>query len=330
MTPLARLEAELRGVQDGVDTCREFLEIEPGDPATIEGLAMFEQQVLDITAKIETEKAKQATNVPPPPPPPSSTDSAQPKFDLSKHPKFTKSAADGPPPPSSDDTLPTIFNVKDIVQAKYSGDKQWYQATIISKTGSASDPVYTVVFKGYDDHETKRKHEIRPLENPKKRKADGPPAAPDLQMPAVPKPSIHDGPVISAEPSIDKSLMQAKREPSRVSDGPTRMLPEKKKLKGGKALDRSKAKWNDFQKTGPKAKTAFNAPKAKESMFRTTDSPTTKGMLPRMIELIHVLTEQVGPRALQYRRLRKQHDRTGNTRRTPMMPTDTSFCLCAK
>nr|POF17834.1 hypothetical protein CFP56_13246 [Quercus suber] len=281
MSPLSRLEAELQTAEDGVNTCREFLEIEPGDAATLEGLAMFEQQVSDITAKIQAERATHAASLappPPPPPPPPAAHASQAKSDWNKSSSYMKPSVEDPPPPP-DEVQHYAFNVKDVVQAKYSGDKQWYQATIISKTGSSTDPVYTVVFKGYDDQETKRKHEIRPLENPKKRKADGTTAAAETQKPVPSRTSNIDGSVISAEPSIDTSLVQQKREPSKVSDGPTRMAPEKKKLKGGKALDRSKAKWNDFQKTGPKAKTAFAASKAKDSMFRTTDTPTTKGMI---------------------------------------------------
>nr|POE64966.1 hypothetical protein CFP56_65924 [Quercus suber] len=277
MSSLADLEAELDAAKDGISTCHEFLGMEPGDLATLEALAMFEERVADLTTKIEVAKKASHPTItsPSPPPPPPPAEASRP---TSSHTTYVKPTVDDPPPPP-DDAPHHIFQVKDVVQAKYAGDKQWYPATIISKTGSFSDPVYTVVFKGYDGQETKRKHEIRPLENPKKRKADGLTATADVQKPVPSRTSNIDGSVISVEPSIDPSLVQQKREPSKVSDGPTRMAPEKKKLKGGRALDRSKAKWNDFQKTGPKTKTAFAAPKHKESMFRTTDAPAAKGML---------------------------------------------------
>ncbi|KAI7194244.1 hypothetical protein KC352_g21090 [Hortaea werneckii] len=160
--------------------------------------------------------------------------------------------------------------------AKYSEDKQWYQATIVTRTGSQADPVYTVTFKGYGNTETKRKYEIRPVHvESKKRKADASPAVSAPQTPAPPVPTAGGGHIISAAPAVDTSLVREKREPSKVSDGPTRMAPEPKKLKGNKALEKGKASWNDWQKSGPK-KPATGAVKKKESMFKTPDNPNAR------------------------------------------------------
>lgn len=159
------------------------------------------------------------------------------------------------------------------------------QATVFEIWGVCSchtwaqttDPVYTVTFKGYGNTETKRKHEIRAFfDNSKKRKADGAPAAPapSQQEPASPKPAQGAG-VIRAAPSVDTTLVQ-KREPSKVSDGPTRMAPEPKKLKGNKVLEKGKSNWQDFQKAGPK-KTSFGSAKlGKDSQFRTPDLPNAR------------------------------------------------------
>lgn len=194
---------------------------------------------------------------------------------MSKHPKFRKDDADAqaPPPPPEEHK----FNVGDSVMAKYSADKQWYAASIISKTGSPVDPHYTVKFTGYGDTEGKRKYEIRPIES-KKRKADGTPAGAAAAVPPPPPSprSVQNGTVISAAPSIDPNLVQ-KREPSKVSDGPTRMAPAPKKLKGNKSLEKSKSNWNDWQKTGPKKPVVGAGKKlGKDSQFRTPDLPNAK------------------------------------------------------
>ncbi|KAK4549332.1 hypothetical protein LTR36_006329 [Oleoguttula mirabilis] len=281
MSKLAELEAELAECKDNVETCNTMLQMEPDDVDAKETKAMMEEQIADVRAQIAAEKAKQSAIVPPPPP---AADDAPPpppqKYDMSKHPKFRKQSPEAPPAPPGDDShQQVIFDVKDVVLAKYTEDKQWYQATVVSRTGSSTDPVYTVTFKGYGNTETKRKHEIRPVhtEN-KKRKADGSPAVtaalPTSASPMPPTASSGGAHVISAAPSVDHTLVQqtVKREPSKVSDGPTRMAPEPKKLKGNKALEKGKASWNSWQQSGPK-KAALTAPKQKDSMFRTPTNP---------------------------------------------------------
>ncbi|PIB02477.1 hypothetical protein CB0940_01851 [Cercospora beticola] len=271
MSDLSALEEELAQAQELVDTCKEALELDPDDASVKADMASFQQQIPVLKARIAALKVQQ--KVAPPPPPPTDT----PKYDMSKHPKFQKISSDAPPPPPAEDNR-ALFNVGDTVQAKYSADKAWYPATIVSKTGSPSDPVYTVKFKGYDEKEQKRKHEVRPVEN-KKRKADGTPvASASAAVPPLPTapPPIQHGTVISAAPAIDTTLVQ-KREPSKVSDGPTRMPPAPKKLKGSKVLEKSKSSWNDWQKSGPKKPAVGAASKLKkDSQFRTPDLPNAK------------------------------------------------------
>ena len=276
---LVQFENELAERQNDVATCDEMLGFAPDDNDARETKAMLQEQIAELNAQIALEKTKQSAA--PPPPPPSGDDApspqSAPKYDMSKHPKFQKGSSGAPPPPDDDtpQAQQTVFKINDLVLAKYSDDKQWYQATVITKTGSSTDPVYTVKFKGYGNTETKRKHEIRAVhtEN-KKRKADGSPAVPaPPPAPASPNP-VSNSTIISAAPSVDPSLVQ-KREPSKVSDGPTRMAPEPKKLKGNKALEKSKSSWNDWQKSGPK-KAALTAPKKKDSQFRTPDLPNAK------------------------------------------------------
>ncbi|KAI7692286.1 hypothetical protein KC322_g10909, partial [Hortaea werneckii] len=265
---------ELAECEGNIKTCDEMLALEPEDESAKETKSMMEDMVKDLLQQINAEKAKQSSAAPPPPPP--SEDAPSPKIDMSKHPKFRKLSPGAPPPPPDEPQQPTIFNVKDTVMAKYSEDKQWYQATIVTRTGSQADPVYTVTFKGYGNTETKRKYEIRPVHvESKKRKADASPAVSAPQTPAPPVPTAGGGHIISAAPAVDTSLVREKREPSKVSDGPTRMAPEPKKLKGNKALEKGKASWNDWQKSGPK-KPATGAVKKKESMFKTPDNPNAR------------------------------------------------------
>ncbi|KAI7462296.1 hypothetical protein KC351_g16417 [Hortaea werneckii] len=271
---LDKLQEELAECEGNIKTCDEMLALEPEDESAKETKSMMEDMVKDLQQQINAEKAKQSLAAPPPPPP--SEDAPSPKIDMSKHPKFRKQSPEAPPPPPDEPQQPTIFNVKDTVMAKYSEDKQWYQATIVTRTGSQADPVYTVTFKGYGNTETKRKYEIRPVHvESKKRKADASPAVSVPQTPAPPMPAGGGGHIISAAPAVDTSLVREKREPSKVSDGPTRMAPEPKKLKGNKALEKGKASWNDWQKSGPK-KPATGAVKKKESMFKTPDNPNAR------------------------------------------------------
>ncbi|TKA27328.1 hypothetical protein B0A50_04938 [Salinomyces thailandicus] len=277
---LSRLQAELAECEENINTCNDMLAFEPDDAGANETKAMMEELIKDLTAQIEAETAKQSAAAPPPPPLAASDDAfgSLPKFDMSQHPKFKDQSTDAPPPPPTEEPQqPAIFEVKNTVMAKYKEDRQWYQATIVSRTGSTADPVYTVTFKGYGNTETKRKHEIRPMNaESKKRKADGTLAVPAAPPPASPKAvAAGSGHVISAAPAVDTSLVQPRREPSKVSDGPTRMAPEPKKLKGNKALEKGKSSWNSWQKSGPK-KPVSGAVKRKESMFKTPDNPNAR------------------------------------------------------
>lgn len=267
MATIKALQAELADHQSDLEACLEGLEADPNDDDLLQMRELLQQQIADTKGQIEA--AKNASAPPPPPPPVPSGESAAPKFDMSKHPKYRNAVPEGgAPPPPPDESYSVVFNTGDSVMAKYSADKQWYPASIISKTGSSADPVYTVNFTGYNEKETKRSHEVRAAEN-KKRKAEG-----SLANTAAPAPSspVVVGHVTSGAASIDTTLVQ-QREPSKVSDGPTRMQPAPKKLKGAKALEKNKSSWGDWQKNGPK-KAIVGAPSkklSKDSMFRTPD-----------------------------------------------------------
>lgn len=256
----AQLQTELSENYELLASYDELLEIDPEDSDTLKERTDTQALIASLQSRIEAAKA--------------ASQSAPPKWDMTKHPKFRNASPDAPPPPPpAADEGPTAFNVKDLVLAKWSGDKQFYEATVISKTGSSADPVYTVTFKIDNSTETnKRKHEVRAMPG-RKRKAEGAPAAPSPAVSSTPDPAAN-GAVITAAPVVDKSAIQ-KKEPSMVSDGPTRMQPEKKKLKGGKAMESKKANWQSFMTNGPK-KSSVSAIKPKQSMFRTPDAPSAK------------------------------------------------------
>lgn len=280
MSSLSELESELAFQHEFVGACNEMLEVDPNDEGTKTDKADALAQIESLEAQIAAVN-KSSDALAPPPPAAADHDAIPqpPKYDMSKHPKFRKQSPEAATVPP--ESVQTVFNVKDTVLARFSEDRQWYKAVITSKTGSPNDPVYTVTFKEYGNQETKRKNEIRPVhvEN-KKRKADGSPA---VSLPATPATtaspapkSVQNGAVISAAPAIDTSLVP-KREPSKVSDGPTRMAPEPKKLKSSKKLDTNKASWQAFSASGPKkgpGATAKTTPHT--SMFKTPDNPNAK------------------------------------------------------
>lgn len=86
-----------------------------------------------------------------------------------------------------EDTAPVVYKVNESILARWvTGDKGFYPARIMSVTGSATAPMYTVKFKSYDTIETLRARDIRSIAPPNsnsggssasssatKRKADG-------------------------------------------------------------------------------------------------------------------------------------------------------------
>ena len=143
-----------------------------------------------------------------------------------------------------------------------------WPAKITSITGSANKPVYIVRFKTGGDTETVFGHEIKAMANEsRKRKADGTPGTPTIQTTA-----FNPG-VISAAAEIDPALAsQAKKEPSKVSDGPTRPAKVPRKVKANKELEAGKSKWQDFTTKGKMAKAT-----KKDSMFRTPEGVNARG-----------------------------------------------------
>ena len=198
------------------------------------------------------------------------------KWSKEKHPAY-QAGYKPPNAPASPvvEEAPVTFSVNDAVLAKWkTGDRSFYPARITSITGSATNPVYIVTFKNYATTETLRAHELKPTTNPSmsnnKRKADGPSTTPtgSSQNPG-------GGGVISKGANIDESLVgQAKREPSKVSDGPIRPAKIPRKVKANKELEEGKNSWQKFSANPKKWKPGVGK---KDSMFRTGEGVNARG-----------------------------------------------------
>lgn len=256
------------------------------------------EEVISLTesaiAELKPASAPAPAKKPSPPP-------VKEKWSKENHPAFQAGYRKpaGPQEPADEPQTPTTFSVNDTVLAKWkSGDKAFYPARITSITGSSSKPVYIVTFKSYATTETLAAHDIKPISNDsKKRKADGTPVTP--ATPTIPANTN----VISAAANIDPTLAsQAKKEPSKVSDGPTRPAKVPRKVKANKELEAGKSKWQEFatkSKTGKVAK--------KESMFRTPEGVNARGKSIRNsfalgARLIHVSSRIYGLRATDAKR----------------------------
>lgn len=254
-----------------LETIQSALQADP-ENAELQNIKTDLEEVITLTetaiAELKPASASAPAILKRPSPPP-----VKEKWSKENHPAFQagyrKPAT--PQSPVEEPPKPTAFSVNDNVLAKWvSGDKAFYPARITSITGSSSKPVYIVTFKSYATTETLSAHDIKPISNEsKKRKADSTPGTPTT--PTLPVNSS----VISAAADINPDLAtQAKREPSKVSDGPTRPAKVPRKVKANKELEAGKSKWQDFSMKGKMGKVA-----KKESMFRTPDGVNARGEL---------------------------------------------------
>ena len=230
-----------------------------------EVITLTETAIAELKPTSATANAKKVAAAPTSPP--------REKWSKENHPAYQAGyrKTEAPRSPVEEPQAPTTISVNDSVMAKWkSGDRAFYPARITSITGSSSKPVYIVTFKQYSTTETLSAHEIKHLSNDsKKRKADGTPAAS-----STPNAPTNSG-VISAAANIDPTLAsQAKREPSKVSDGPTRPAKVPRKVKANKELEAGKSKWQDFTTKGKLGKVA-----KKDSMFRTPDGVNARGKI---------------------------------------------------
>lgn len=266
--------------RDGTDssqleTVQSSLQVDP-DNAELQSLKTELEEFIKLTEdairELKPPPPPSAPSKPSPPPPPPE------KWSKEKHPAYQagyrKPAAE--PAPADEPSPPVSFSVNDTVLARWvSGDNAFYPARITSITGSSSNPVYIVSFKSYGTTETLTAKDLKPISSSdsRKRKADGTPGTPSAQAPA--SAPAHSS-VISAAADINPALAsQARKEPSKVSDGPARPAKVPRKVKATRELEESKSKWQDFA-----SKTKLGRPGKKESMFRTPEGINGRGCVP--------------------------------------------------
>ncbi|KAI4202437.1 MAG: hypothetical protein LQ346_001995 [Caloplaca aetnensis] len=259
---IAALDEELRQYKLQLETVQSSLQADP-DNADLQNIKNDLEEVITLTsaaiAELKPASAPAPAKKPSPP-------TVKEKWSKENHPAYQAGYRKPVAPASPIEETPakTTFAVNDTVLAKWvSGDKAFYPARITSITGSSSNPVYIVTFKNYANTETLSAQDIKPTaSDSKKRKADGTPGTPST--PTIPTNTN----VISAAANINPDLAnQAKREPSKVSDGPTRPAKVPRKVKANKELEAGKNKWQEFSTKG---KSAAKFTK-KDSMFRTPD-----------------------------------------------------------
>jgi survival of motor neuron-related-splicing factor 30 len=247
---------QLETIQLGLQNDPDNSELQSLKAEIEEAIQLLETTITELRPAPEPAKASPATT--------------REKWSKQNHPAYQagyrNSGADQEETPAQ-----TSFSVNDTVTARWkSGDGGFYTARITSITGSKNDPVYIVKFPKYGTVETLKSRDIKPLSaEAKKRKADS------LSGSSTPTPQPQANPsVISAAADVDPTLaQQVKREPSKVSDGPIRPAKIPRKVKANKELEAGKGKWQDFVAKGKGGKMS-----KKDSMFRTGDSFTARGM----------------------------------------------------
>lgn len=246
-----------------LETVQSSLQVDP-ENSELQSLKTELEELITLTeTSIAELKPAPAPAPPSKPAPPPARETWKEKD--SRRPR-TEHAEEAPPP------QPVSFSVNDNVLARWvSGDGAFYPARITSITGSSSNPVYLVSFKSYSTVENLTAKDLRPISghDNRKRKADGIPGSS-----ASPSPMPPSSNVISAAADINPALAdQAKKEPSKIGDGPARPAKAPRKVKATRELEEGKSKWQDFAAKA-KGKGKFGK---KESMFRTGESVNARG-----------------------------------------------------
>lgn len=142
------------------------------------------------------------------------------------------------------------FAVGDECQAKYEADGRWYPARVIAAAGTAQNPMYTILYKGYDQTEIVTSASLRPTTR---------------------SATVVNGAGGSGSSGNVKLTPEEEAERERK-----RRRSEKKSERfAGKAAE-ANAVQNSWQKFAKKAEKKGVLKKDK-SMFKTPDDPLAKG-----------------------------------------------------
>lgn len=161
--------------------------------------------------------------------------------------------------------------VGDVVLAKWiTGDHQFYSAKITSITGNKLDPVYTVKFTEYNEVQTLHGHQIRAINEHKKRALESASAHAAVSSPvASPSLTAHK-PSSSAVPPPPPSAALASS--SAAAAASTALKAKKSSVK--EDLAKNASDWSSFAKSGPRTKNKLGKKRAigESSMFRTDEN----------------------------------------------------------
>ncbi|KAB8230641.1 hypothetical protein BDV23DRAFT_157483 [Aspergillus alliaceus] len=260
MSDVAALEAEVKEFKLQLETVQSSLQVDP-DNTELQSLKTELEELINLT-ETSIAELKPAT--------PSSSKPSYPIKEQGLRNNYSAPQTGYRKPTveqteeSTPSTPPASFSVNEHVLARWvSGDNSFYPARITSITGSSSNPVYLVSFKSYSTVESLTSKDLRPISgnDSRKRKADGSSGNSASQSPA---PQLPNSSVISAAADINPALAnQARKEPSKASDGSARPAKAPRKVKANRELEEGKMKWKDFASKGKLGR--------KESMFRTGD-----------------------------------------------------------
>ncbi|CEH17337.1 Splicing factor SPF30 [Ceraceosorus bombacis] len=172
--------------------------------------------------------------------------------------------------------------------AKYQADGRWYPARITSVGGSAANPVYSIVFKGYNTTEMVTSASLKPLARP-----SGPGAGTGSSDAASNTPVTKAG-IVKRGASTLTPEEEAERERKRKRN---EKKTERSQGKDQAALEKQST-WQKFAKKGAKKGYSIAGTSGK-SMFRTPEDPLArvgvvgagKGMTPGESRKRHVYEE---------------------------------------
>ena len=198
------------------------------------------KELITLTQQLEQQQQKQ---------PPTKKASQSPRTPVSSSPQISS--------PSTPALKTHQFSVGQDVMARWSGDGQFYRATITAIGGA--DQVFSVVFRGYSDSEMLKAEDVKALDNKKRQ-------------------------------GIFEDVASPKKKKEKAASSGSQATPKPKKKPS--EVEVKKNAWLNFASSAEnkkKKKKMAATPINKKSIFKTPDNPEGKGKRDRK-SLWHELT----------------------------------------
>ncbi|EPQ28008.1 uncharacterized protein PFL1_04335 [Pseudozyma flocculosa PF-1] len=161
------------------------------------------------------------------------------------------------------------FAAGDDVSARYAEDGRWYPARIVSVGGSSDHPVYSVIFKGYNNTEIVTAADLRPSK-PRTAGTSSPATAASATPTTASSSSASPAPASSSS-GTNKRLTPAEEEERERKRKRNERKTEKLAAKQAAQVDKQAA-WQKFAKKGVKK----GVIPGQKSIFKTPDDPYAK------------------------------------------------------